>query len=163
MAHVRTTRTCGVQKRASSPWPNPVPQGRVLLLENDDDVRALLVEVFKEEGFKVIVCASLHDIRAGLARFPDAVVITDSWPGSGHQVLNDAHRAEIRDLARTAPLILTTGRAWAVNAAEGDFGSAILLPKPYDLEALLAAVRAARSQDRPGRQPGGSLQRDLLN
>lgn len=127
----------------------------LLLLENDETLRAIVSECFAEAGFGVTQCSSLEDIRSALATFPGAVVLTDSWPGSGDNELHDAHRAEILDLAKTAPLILTTGRAWAVNASEGEFGSAIVLPKPYDLEALVAAVRTAQSRGREGHQQGG--------
>jgi len=49
--------------------------------------------------------------------------------------------------------VVTTARAWARNADPASVGVAAILPKPYDLDALLETVRAIGDANRPGEPP----------
>jgi hypothetical protein len=78
--------------------------------------------------------------------YPRAVVVSDSWETSDHRSLSPRHRAEIVGLAQLAEVVLATGSEWARNSRKGEFGTAQIVAKPYDLERLMAAIRAAHEQ-----------------
>jgi DNA-binding response OmpR family regulator len=115
----------------------------VLLLEDDGPLQAVLREFFHDEGLAVTVCTSLADLWTTAAAQPGAVVVADAWDPWDQATLSDSHRAEIVALGQRVPLILATGRRWAWDAAHYDLGAVVVLPKPYDLEALLTAIQTA--------------------
>jgi hypothetical protein len=45
-----------------------------------------------------------------------------------------------------AAVILTTGRGWAQDPAQNALGTVVVIPKPYDVECLIDAVRMALDQ-----------------
>ena len=120
----------------------PLTRQRVLLLE-DSTLADVLCDLFEDEGLDVTVCGSLPELQMAVEQNPRAVVVTDSWTTSLETVLTPEHRKEILALAQTAEVILTTGRAWAHHSPKGDLGPVEIIEKPYDLEQLMAAVRAA--------------------
>ena len=118
-------------------------RARVLLLEDDPALLAVLRELFEDEELDVTVCSSLAEIQRGVVAFPGAIVVSDSWDGTDQQTLGPTQRGEILALSETAPVILATGRAWAHDHEQNALGSAVVVAKPYDLDALMATVRAA--------------------
>jgi CheY-like chemotaxis protein len=118
------------------------PHLRVLLCENDPIMACLLVELFGDEGIEVTTCASLDEIKTALAEFPDAIVVSDPWSCSTHPDLSADERSDIAELAARARLILTTTRQWALQSDNLSLGDGVtVIPKPFDLEVLLGAVR----------------------
>ena len=116
-------------------------QPRVLLCQHDPVMASLLVEVFREEGIEVISCASLEEINARLRQHPDAVVVSDPWSRSAQPDLPADERHTIVELAARARLILTTTRQWALQSDGLPLDGVTVLPKPFDLDELLHAVR----------------------
>lgn len=117
-------------------------QPRVILVEDDREVLAAIVQTFELEGFAVQACSSVGDALAALAP-PDqeAVVVTDvRMPGRDGLELLDALRRADPDL----PVILVTGHGdipmavRAVRAGAWDF-----LQKPADPVRLIEVVRRA--------------------
>lgn len=102
----------------------------------------LLVEVFRDEGIEVTSCASLEEIYAALREHPEAVVVSDPWSRSVRPDLSTDERNTIVELATRARLILTTTRQWALQSERLTLGDdVIVIPKPFDLDELLRAVR----------------------
>jgi DNA-binding NtrC family response regulator len=121
---------------------------RVVLFEDDPILAAVLLEVFADEDIDVSRCESLDEIHCAVRQYPGAVVVSDSWSSTLSVKLGEAERAEIDALARTAAVILTTGRTWgARRGPEWQFGERVLVvPKPYDLDQLMGAVRTAAAR-----------------
>ena len=103
----------------------------------------MLREVLEDESLDVTVCGSLDEIKAALRQYPEAIVVSDSWAAHDHETLSAQQRDEIVSLGKTAAVILATGRTWAVRSPEGEFGSVVVVQKPYDLGRLVAAIRTA--------------------
>jgi DNA-binding NtrC family response regulator len=116
---------------------------RVLLLEDNVVLADVLRDLLDDEDLDVTVCRSLPELQRAMGQNPLAVVVTDSWTRSSETTLTPEHRQEILALAQTAEVILTTGRGWAHEIPAGDLGPVAIVNKPYDLERLIAAVRAA--------------------
>jgi DNA-binding response OmpR family regulator len=123
---------------------------RVLLLENDGALESVLCDLFEDEGLDVTVCASLAELQAGVKDYPRAAVVSDSWASGDYLNLSSEHRAEIVALTSTAAVVLITGRPWARHTREGELGSVEIVEKPFGLDHLMIAVRAALAQP-----PGG--------
>jgi CheY-like chemotaxis protein len=117
-------------------------RARVLVIDDDDDLRMLIAAVLEAEGYSVDVAA---DGAEGLASvehaLPDVVVLDMKMPRmDGPTFARELHRQYGH---RAKVLVLTAAddarrRAEEVNA-DGWLG------KPFDLDALVAAVRKQAS------------------
>jgi DNA-binding response OmpR family regulator len=116
---------------------------RILLLETDGALQGVLCDLFGYEDLDVTVCNSLAELQAGVKRFPRAAVVSDSWTLGDYGALSARHRAEIVELGRTAEVVLTTGQRWGSQVLDGELGSVVVVEKPYDMDHLMSAVRAA--------------------
>jgi len=119
---------------------SPQQQGRVIVLEDDAEFRAVLIEFLTGEGFDVTTCASYESLRATVRGVSNSVVVADFW-GQSHARLSPEERVQIRELAGQAPTILLTGRSWASAATAEELGVECLLSKPPLLEDLIAQVQ----------------------
>jgi len=131
-------------------------KGRVLMVEDDDHVATMVSEMLQQLGYRTERAANA---RAALAlleagrRF-DLVFSDMVMPG---EMDGRALAQEIRRREPALPVLLTTGYSEAAAAASAD-GLRLLL-KPYRIDALDAAVRAAMARKRPGgRRSGGEQQ-----
>jgi DNA-binding NtrC family response regulator len=124
-------------------------RGRVLLLEDDLALRALLQEALAGEDFEVHACQSFVELRAAAAERAGALVIADFW-GESQRTLPDHERQEIRELGALLPLVLLTGRTWAAETRAADVGARALIRKPFDLDQLLDLLDRVLDATDPG-------------
>ncbi|OZI66803.1 ATP-binding protein [Bordetella genomosp. 11] len=119
----------------------------VLLVEDDDEVAALVAEMIMQLGFEPTRVASPAAALGALAdgRRIDVVFSDIMMPG-GMSGLELAH--EIRSRRIALPIVLTTGYVGQeARAAEND--GIPVLPKPYRVEDLGAVLRAALASHAP--------------
>jgi CheY-like chemotaxis protein len=118
-----------------------VRSGSILLVEDNDEVAMLVTEMLRELGYRVTRAASAQGALGALAdeRAIDLVFSDIMMPG----IMNGMELArEVRRRRPGAPILLTTGFAGAaVQVAEVE--DIEILPKPYAIEALDAALRVA--------------------
>lgn len=117
------------------------PAIRVLLIEDDEDVRVSTTQVLTLAGFEVESFPSAERARAHISFGVPAVVISDvRLPGlSGTEWL-----PELRNVDAELPVILVTGHghiAMAVQAMRE--GAYDFIEKPFSSERLVAIVRHA--------------------
>jgi two-component system OmpR family response regulator len=123
------------------------PRLRVLLVEDDDDNRELMVEVLQAAGHEVLSASSGPEGLRTLSEQTIDVLVTDvGMPGMGGLEVAKAAKA----IAPTVPVVVVTG--WAeredIAQAKGRDVDAVLI-KPVDPDALAAAVaNAARGHER---------------
>jgi DNA-binding NtrC family response regulator len=112
----------------------------IAIFDDDIVVRELLRDVLEVAGCTVVLCSSLMELHQA-ATCGAVLAIVDSW-GSGQVSLGELERQQVIDLARRVPTILMSGRMWASNVTTLDeLGLVAILPKPFDLQALLDIVR----------------------
>ena len=127
--------------------PAPV---RVLVVDDDAALRALVAEALGDEGYAVL---GVPDGRAALALLAApppglALVLLDlQLPGGDGAVAAVVAAARCRP-APPAPVLLFSAAPDA-EAHVGSLGAAGLLAKPFDLDDLLAAVRRHAGAARP--------------
>ena len=109
----------------------------ILVLEDDDLLRELLVDLLNDDGFAVLAETALPSSPADT---PVGLVLTDSFlpifqPEEAERLI-----ASIRSLYPDVPIILLTGHAKALASDPAAIGAAAVIQKPFDLDDLLAVV-----------------------
>jgi CheY-like chemotaxis protein len=117
--------------------------GSVLVVEDDDEVAALVVEMLGQLGYQPTRVASAKAALGALADGrPIDLVLSDIMMPGGMNGLELAR--EVRQRRPRLPLLLTTGYAEAAKR-EADAAGIPLLPKPYVLHELATALEDARN------------------
>jgi len=121
---------------------------RILVIDDEPDMRAFLEEVLKSAGYEVILAA---DGRAGVERYrtsPADLVITDLY------MPNQDGLETIRQLRSCFPevaIIAMSGKAAAVTTLSiaQKLGAVGILHKPFLRDELMAAVVKALGGQSP--------------
>lgn len=118
-------------------------RSRILVVEDQDDVRALLVTALEIDGHDVEEASTAHD---GLHRLQNArydLIVSDyAMPGgTGSWMLQEAEAKGL--LARTAALIVTA------HPDARDLVNRDVIAKPIDLDHFLEQVRQVLASARP--------------
>jgi DNA-binding NtrC family response regulator len=115
--------------------------GCILLVEDDDAVGALVTEMFRELGYRVTRVASAQAALGALADEHDINLVFSDVLMPGRMNGIDLAR-EVKRRRPDLPVFLTTGYAGsAIREVESELIN--ILCKPYEIEALAAAVRTA--------------------
>jgi two-component system KDP operon response regulator KdpE len=113
---------------------------KVLVVEDDREIRGLLQSVLTVEGFEVRSAVSVSEARALLAHdLPDLLILDLGLPdGSGADLLHEARRA------KALPVIVVSAREDEAQKIELlDAGADDYLVKPFGVGELLARMRVA--------------------
>src|SRR5688500_12160580 len=112
---------------------------RLLVVDDDDAIRATLERSLTAEGYAVDVAADGNEaLRMARDRTPDLVVLDLMLPGlSGLDVCRRLRAAE-----QQLPILLLTARDAVADRVTGlESGADDYLVKPFAFEELLARVR----------------------
>lgn len=123
--------------------PKRSNHGRILLVEDDDEVAALVSEMLGQLGYEVTRAASGAAALGALAdgRAVDLIFSDIMMPGG----MNGVELArEIKRRRSDIPVLLTSGYSEAA-VHDAELAGLQILPKPYHLDELAAALSAARS------------------
>lgn len=128
---------------------------RVLLIAPDASLREVLCAAFSGEGHAIAACTSLLDLLARADGTPCEVALVD-LDGSGGGPLDQLQRVCLVRLSELLPLVLLAGNPTAMRHGLSAAPGLTIVPKPFDLQELLAAVQhAARVRPLPaGGQDG---------
>ncbi|HEY8049866.1 MAG TPA: response regulator [Ramlibacter sp.] len=129
---------------AAAPFPQAERSRHILVVEDDADVRRVIVECLGVIGYSVSEAANgtegLEAIRRGK---PDLLVVDYAMPDmSGAEVISKA-----REMVGDMPVILATGYA-DMAAVERLVGKPLVLRKPFDINSLGSAVALALQPER---------------
>lgn len=126
---------------------------RILVVDDDDDLREVLVELLKGAGYEVEPCASGREAvrRVGEATF-DLVVLDRVMPNTdGIQTLG-----ELRSIGFRGRVVMLTAFASVPNAVETlKRGADDYLAKPFRPADLIATVARHLEEAKVARDPGG--------
>jgi CheY-like chemotaxis protein len=117
---------------------------RVLLVEDDDDVRRVTVDMLTELGFSVLSASNGTEALAIIDQAPDLLLmVTDVvMPGMNGRKLAEAARARRPGLK----VLFTTGYTRNAIVHNGTLDEGVeLLAKPFALEDIAAKIAQIRS------------------
>jgi len=122
----------------------PVPEGqaRILVVDDDRELTGMLAEVLTDEGYLVDTAADGHSgLHMALSRDYDVLIVDRKMPAiEGSDLVSRARRAGI-----TRPVLMLTALSAVADRVGGlDAGAEDYLVKPFELDELLARVRALR-------------------
>ena len=123
--------------------PAPSGCGRVLLVEDDDQVADLVTEMLRELGYtpeRAPTAPQALDLLEQDPKFD--LVFSDMVMPGGMNGLDLAHK--LAERRPDLPILLTTGFSEAASAAREE--GVRLLTKPYGIEALARELAAVRSE-----------------
>jgi DNA-binding response OmpR family regulator len=123
---------------------------RVLVIEDDRRMAALLEQGLREDGGQVTVCHNgIEGLEAALSPDFEVIVLDLMLPGlDGYQLMQ-----RLRRHGRQTPVLMLTARDAASDIVKGlDLGADDYVTKPFSLDVLLARVRAAARRG-PATQP----------
>jgi two-component system, OmpR family, response regulator len=113
---------------------------RLLVVEDEDDLRESLEQVLKEEGYAVDVAADGDDGWFKASNWTYDVILLDVMLPvmDGWEILRRVRAAKMK-----TPVLMLTARDAIQDRVRGlDLGSDDYVVKPFDLTELLARVRA---------------------
>ena len=128
--------------------PRPALSGKILVLDDEEALTHLTKELLCLWGYDVVTftepLAALEAFRADPENF--AVVITDHiMPRmTGEEVIR-----ELLTIRSNLPIILCSGYHYTMDAAKArSLGGAVFLAKPFLIDELFAALRAALKREK---------------
>ena len=143
---MRQSSAARVAKPRLRRYESGMKAARILVVDDDADIRSLVVELLSRAGFEV---KEAGDGRSGLrslhASPPDLVVLDVSMPElDGWQTLE-----RIRDLS-DVPVLMLTARGAELERVRGlQAGADDYLVKPFGRQELVARVQALLRRSRP--------------
>ena len=120
---------------------------RILVVEDDEGIRAVLSEFLRDEGHDVSTVTHLDHLPPDLSPVDYQLIITDC-PGRAW----DPDLSAVCDLTKRmagVPVVLFTAHGQAEHLDPAAFGLAAIWVKPIDLEPLSAAIRALLTGETP--------------
>ena len=116
------------------------PQKKLLVVDDDPELRQLLASYLNKHGFDTLMAADANDLESQIARFaPDLVVLDRMMPGRDGLTACRDLRAQAEDV----PVLLLTAKDEPVDRIMGlESGADDYLGKPFDPRELLARIEA---------------------
>ncbi|MEI6447994.1 MAG: response regulator transcription factor [Actinomycetes bacterium] len=128
-------------------WPEVGRAVRVLVVEDDEEIAAVLARMLRSEGLEAKVSPDGASALNDASTFkPDAILLDLGLPGiDGVEVIR-----RLRASGESAPIIAVTARDASESRVEGlDAGADDYVVKPFDRAELLARIRAVLRRSPP--------------
>jgi DNA-binding response OmpR family regulator len=118
------------------------PAGTLLVIDDQATIRDLLQEFLREEGYAVLTAGTIAQSCAALGTFQVDLMLSDAFRPSGE---GDpwASLTRLHTAAPTTPLLIISAYPASSFAGYAERGFAGVLPKPFNLDVLAAAIRQA--------------------
>lgn len=128
----------------SAPIDLDAQRTTILVVDDDDDIRAILVEVFRREGWRVDEASDGREALARVdARRTTLALVDQCMPEmTGTELLEEFRRRGLR-----VPVILMSA-LWDRPTFAGASAATSFLAKPFRIEGLLTEVRRALARER---------------
>ena len=129
---------------------------RILVVDDEVDIRDTLREILGEEGYEVEVAANAAEARAARARQDPDLVLLDIWMPDTDGITLLREWSENRLLS--FPVVMLSGHGTVETAVEATrLGAVDFVEKPLSLAKLLRTVEKALEAGRRRRQSQRSL------
>lgn len=134
---MNSERSCASERSAAGP-----PAPHVLIVEDDEDIADSLATLLDAEGYAVATASDgPRGVDQAVALHPDVILLDLMLPRlDGVGVAAELKRRG-GGLERIPLILLSAGRQ--VEEAAVEVGTPYFLPKPFDLDAILALLERA--------------------
>ncbi|MFO7303919.1 MAG: sigma-54 dependent transcriptional regulator [Gammaproteobacteria bacterium] len=130
---------------------------RILVVDDESEIRDLLKEILADEGYEVDVAASAAEARAICAEHAPDLVLLDIWMPDADGITLLREWAEPTGTT-PCPIVMMSGHGTVETAVEATrLGAFDFVEKPLSLAKLLRTVERALDSARDKRRPGRSL------
>lgn len=132
---------------------------RILVVDDEADIRTLVREILADEGYEVDVAANAAEARAARSVRPPDMILLDIWmpDADGITLLREWAEAGVLD----APVVMLSGHGTVETAMEATrLGAADFIEKPLSLAKLLQTVEQVLARGRGA--AGKSARRTLI-
>lgn len=122
----------------------PIPDMRIMVVEDDTATRLLLRKVISNEGYKVDESSSAEFALALMSQYKYHVIVTDiSMPGKdGLELL-----AEVKKRDPMTQVVMLTGEVTMSRTLQAlELGATDFLLKPVEVEELLMIIRMCEAK-----------------
>jgi phosphate regulon transcriptional regulator PhoB len=122
---------------------------RVLIVEDEPDIRDLLVFHLEREGFRVVTCTrGVEALRLALGATPDLILLDLMLPEMDG--LEVCRRLRQDPATRALPIVMLTARGEELDRVLGlELGADDYVVKPFSPRELVARIRAVLRRVRP--------------
>ena len=135
--------------------------GRILVVDDEADIRDLVQEILSEEGYTVDVAADAAEARAACARQAPDLVLLDIWmpDTDGISLLREWQQSQ----SFAAPVVMMSGHGTVETAVEATrLGAIDYIEKPLSLAKLLRTVTSALEEGGRRRETSRAVMSPLL-
>jgi len=139
---------------ASGAATAPAPATSLLVVEDDENISAALVEYFSRAGYTVTTAADgVAGVEAAIKVRPDVVVLDLMLP----KMDGLAVCKELRQKIAQMPIIMLTAKDDVVDRVLGlEMGADDYITKPFSLREVEARIKSVLRRARAGAAPEGS-------
>jgi two-component system nitrogen regulation response regulator NtrX len=129
-----------------------MPQAKILVVDDEPDIRELVSEILEDEGYRVEVAENGEVARNAFTRSTPDLVLLDIWMPDidGITLLRDWSSGGVPE----CPVVVMSGHGNLETAVEATrLGAFDFVQKPISLARLLSIVSQALESDRAARKP----------
>ena len=111
--------------------------GRIVILEDDEDIRELFDVVLQEQGFEIHLFSQVFESLADVERLAPDLLIVDLFIGGTQEGWEFVHRLKAYPPTAQIPLILcTAGKLNSEQESATQSHGISILYKPFELDEL---------------------------
>jgi DNA-binding NtrC family response regulator len=134
---------------------------RILVVDDESEIRGLLKEILADEGYEVDVAADAAEARSSRAQHDPDLILLDIWmpDADGITLLREWAQSN----GSSCPVVMMSGHGTVETAVEATrLGAFDFVEKPLSLAKLLRTVERALDSGRNKRQLGRTLTPPLM-
>lgn len=111
---------------------------KVLVVENDPDLRYILGEIFTDECYEFRIYSEMLDIVSSVMEFnPDVVLLDFRLPLTNGGEL--CMQLKGNEQTKSIPVIICSAASRTFLSVK-DYGHDLFIPKPFDIETLITKI-----------------------